>query len=227
MIDIFININMFIINMGDFIFPAIIAENQQKLDELCERLHFASVLHLDIMDGKFVSGRSLDFPFNLSKNFEYQAHLMVNNPYDWIKKFLDQKSIKTFVFHYESFYDKDFDLLTSTLDLMKIYGKKRGLAINPDTPVQKLEFFLQQLDLVLMMTVYPGQYGASFVPESLDRIRDLRTRYSGDIIVDGNQNPANAKLCKLAGANMFVSGSYIVNNNDSEKAFNILNEAVL
>lgn len=172
-------------------------------------------IHVDVMDGEFVSNETLDF--NRLRNYFYDnkknldVHLMVKN----VKLYVELYSLlnpKYITFHIEN---------GNTLELINYVKNKNirvGLAVNPDTDVDMIKPFLDKVDLILVMSVVPGRGGQSFIELSLDKIRKIR-RLNKDIVisVDGGINNINIKKIKEAGASMSVIGSYITNNDINEK----------
>lgn len=172
-------------------------------------------IHVDVMDGEFVSNETLDF--NRLRNYFYDnkknldVHLMVQN----VKLYVELYSLlnpKYIIFHIEN---------GNTLELINYVKNKNirvGLAINPDTDVDMIKPFLDKVDLILVMSVVPGRGGQSFIESSLDKIREIR-QLNKDIVisVDGGINNINIKKIKEAGASMSVIGSYITNNDINEK----------
>ena len=203
------------------IIPAIIAKTQQELDEKLEKVkRHASLFQLDVMDNKFVPSTSMDFDFNLPKGLEFEAHLMINNPMDWIRQNIDK--VSTAIVHIESCRDPE-----SIISFVKERGKKIGFALNPETPPEKVRPFLKKIDQVLILTVHPGFYGAKFVPEALEKVKELRIRKQGiDIEVDGGMNPETIRLADEAGANLFVSGSFIMESENAGEAISALKKEV-
>lgn len=186
------------------ILPSIIAHSQEELNTRVEKVHsFFPLLHLDLMDGKFVKNHSLFFDFFLPKNVSCEAHLMVENPEEWV--FQNLKKVETVLVPIES--------CTAPHRLIQFVhdaGKRIGFALNPETPLSEIEEFLEDIDRVLIMTVHPGQYGAAFVPEMLEKIKELSRRQPTlPIEVDGSINPDTIKCVADAGASLFVIGSYL------------------
>lgn len=194
------------------IIPAIIAKNQREFDERFERVKFAGLIHLDIMDGKFVTNQSLNFQLALPRK-KYQLHLMVDNPISmikWVSKFAT-----TVIFHIETC--KDDDEIRNVIKLIKTKKKKVGIAINPKTKINEIKDYLKSVDLVLIMTVNPGKYGAKFLPSALKKIKELRKLSKRvKIGLDGGIDYKTIIKGKLA--DFFVSGSYLQNTNNSKEA---------
>ena len=204
------------------IVPAIIAKNQTELNaSLSKVLDYFDLVQLDIMDNKFVPNTSLFFNFSLPKSkCKYEAHLMIKDPQDWIEKNIDK--VDTVLVHFESDYNPD-----KIIDFVKKHNKKFGFVLNPETPVEKLTEFMDDLDQVLIMTVNPGFYGSPFLPEMLEKIKKLREmKNTLDIEVDGGVTDKTIGLVDEAGANIFVSGSYIVKSDDIKGAINNLKKII-
>ena len=192
--------------MDKKIIPAIIAKNQDELnDKLSKIENYFDLVQLDVMDNKFVPNTSLFFDFFLpNMNCKFEAHLMVKDPEDWIEK--NGKKVDTILVHFESDYN-----IKKIIEIVKKQGKKLGFVLNPETPIDKISSFIDELDQVLIMTVNPGFYGSPFLPEMLEKIKELRKLKTNlDIEVDGGITDKTIGLVDSAGANMFVSGSYIV-----------------
>lgn len=203
------------------IIPAIIAKSQQELDEKLEKVkHHASLFQLDIMDNKFVPNTSMDFDFSLPQDMEFEAHLMINNPEEWIQQNLDK--VSTAIVHIESCEDPE-----SIISIVKEKGKKIGFALNPETQIKKIRPLIKKIDQVLILTVHPGFYGGKFVPEALEKVKELRNQYPDlDIEVDGGINPETIRLADKAGANLFVAGSFIMESENAEEAISALKKEV-
>ncbi len=208
--------------MDKTIVPAIIAKNQDELNSSLSKVldHF-DLIQLDIMDNKFVPNTSLFFDFTLPKSAcRYEAHLMIKDPVDWIEKNISK--VDTVLVHFESIYDPK-----TIANLVKKNGKKFGFVLNPETPAEKLADFMDVLDQVLVMTVNPGFYGSPFLPEMLKKIKKIRKmKKTLDIEVDGGITDKTIGLVDKAGANIFVSGSYIVKSKDMKGAIDSLEKIV-
>lgn len=188
------------------IIPAIIAKNQEELDErILKVADYVELIQLDFMDGKFVPNSSIDFDFTTpTSDCVYEAHLMVADPEGWIDK--HSEKVDMILVHYESCSNHE-----EIISLARAKGKKIGFVLNPETPVEKLSEFINDIDQVLIMTVNPGFYGSPFLPDMMDKISAFRKmRADLDIEVDGGVTDKTIGLVDEAGANMFVSGSFIV-----------------
>lgn len=200
------------------IVPAIIAKTPAELSGSLKKVNeLSNVIQLDIMDETFVQNRSLDFDFDVSKSgIAFEAHLMINNPMNWIKK--NWNKVDTILVHLESCKNPE-----EIIRFVKEKGKKIGFVLIPETPVNNVKEYLQDIDQLLIMTVNPGFYGSKFLPETLSKITEARKiNPSLDIEVDGGITPDTIKLVSDAGANMFVSGSYILKANNVKNAIDTL-----
>lgn len=196
--------------MKKIIIPAIIAKTQEEFEERINKVkEHAEVLQLDIMDGKFVDNNSIDFDFKLPENkCRIEAHLMIENPEQWVEKSLDK--VDKVLFHFEACKD-----CGNLIENIKKNGKKVGIVINPETSVSDIKSLLDKIDQVLVMTVNPGFYGSKFLPETLNKVKELRKiKPEMDIEVDGGITADTIQKADEAGANLFVSGSYIQNSDN-------------
>ena len=175
----------------------------------------ADAIHLDIMDGKFVDNKTWTTSeiIKLTKysNLPLDVHLMVNNPSKYIEDYA-MLNTNNITFHYEAVKD-----VNKVINEIKDYGLKVGIAVNPDTDVKNIYDYLSDIDIVLIMSVYPGKSGQVFINETLDKIKELKdyivnNNFKTLISVDGGINDETGKLCKEAGADVLVSASYIHND---------------
>jgi ribulose-phosphate 3-epimerase len=196
------------------IIPAIIARSQSELEENIMKVKdFVDTVQIDVMDGKFVSNNSLDFDFELPEaGILYEAHLMIENPEEWIEK--NFMKVDTLLVHFES-----CDKPKRIINLVRNKDKRIGFVLNPETSIDKIMDFINELDQVLIMTVNPGFYGSPFLSKMVGKISEIRGLFPDlDIEVDGGITDKTIKLVNEAGANMFVSGSYIIKSDDIENA---------
>lgn len=208
--------------MRKVIIPAVIAKKQQELDEILSKIKdHAQLLQLDIMDNKFVPNNSLDFDFKLpEKKYQFEAHLMIESPEKWIDE--NWNKADTIIAHFESAKNPG-----RLIESVKNKEKRVALALNPETDVEQIKDYLDDLDQVLVMTVHPGFYGSKFLPETLDKIRKLRELQPElDIEVDGGIKPETIEAVYKAGANMFVSGSYLVDAENIRERIDVLKNKV-
>ncbi len=199
------------------IVPSLIAETQEELDERIEKVRKASNLfQLDVMDKKFAPNSSLNFDLKLPNDLKFEAHLMLEEPEKWIK--LNGRKVDTILAHIEPLKDP-----AKTIELIQGLGKKPGLALKASTPVSAVEEFLPLVDEVLVMTVEIGYYGSKFIPEMLEKVRELRRiAPSIDIEVDGGMGLETIKGACEAGANLFISGAYLMKSENPLEAANKL-----
>lgn len=173
----------------------------------------AEIIHLDVMDGKFVPNISFGAPVISSvrkiTNAIFDVHLMIEEPIRYLNDFV-KAGADIITVHYEACTDA-----ANTLQEIHKAGLKAGLAISPGTPVSVLKPFLKEVDMILIMSVHPGFGGQSFIEESLNKIEDTRSmlqecgRDDVWIEVDGGIGTANITKVKDAGANVFVAGSAV------------------
>ncbi len=196
-------------------------KSQKEINVLFKKLEgVAKTLHLDVADGKFVPNTSLSFNFKLSKKFKYNAHLMVVYPERWIKK--HGKKVDLCIVHLHALKHIDF-----FIEFMKKQKKKVAIALNPETKVKEIAGYLNQIDIILIMNVHPGFYGARFLSSPLRKIKKIKKLNPKiKVIVDGGMNPKTIRKAKKAGADHFVSGSYVTKANNPRKAIAELRKAL-
>lgn len=200
-----------------YISASILGADLLNLADECDRLKENNVdmLHFDVMDGQFVNNISFGLPV-LEKISKYadiflDVHLMIKSPLDYIDAFAKAGS-NMITFHVESDSDPD-----ETISAIKKAGVKAGISVKPGTPVEEIYRFLDRVDMVLIMTVEPGFGGQGFIPETASKIETLRKYITEknldvDIQVDGGINNKTIDIVRKAGANVFVSGSYLFNS---------------
>lgn len=178
-------------------------------------------LHYDVMDGIFVPSISFGMPVlkSLKKcaKATIDTHLMITDPIRYVDEFADLGSYMI-TFHVEAAGDPQ-----AVIDKIHAKGVKAGISVKPKTPVSEIKSYLDSVDLVLVMTVEPGFGGQSFMEETVDKIKEVRQliMQSGREIylqVDGGINAKTAEVCRNAGADVLVSGSYIFNAEDMSAA---------
>ena len=206
------------------IVPSVIGANPAEAAERFAAIRkHSKIIQLDIMDGKFVPHHSLDFPLLLPKKHSYEAHLMMNRPEQWIRK--NGRKVDTIIIQVESCPSQT--ILFRAVALIKRMRKNLGVALNPETPLGRIIPILDDLDLVLVMTVHPGAYSGDFMPKTLNKVRALRRlRPFLDIEVDGGITPMTIGAAAIAGANRFVSGHYVISAKNPKSAISSLSYAV-
>ena len=206
--------------------PSILAGDFSQLGKDIQKLEDAGadMIHVDVMDGHFVPNITIGPPVikSLRKytDLPFDVHLMISPVHKYIEDFSKAGS-DIITIHPEA-----TENVKDSIDLIKSLGKKVGLSLNPDTPIDKIEKYLDQIDLVLIMTVYPGFGGQKFISKVLKKIKNLKSikdenKFRFDIEVDGGINFENNKLAIEAGANILVSGTTIFKNNDGDIKKNI------
>ena len=185
----------------------------------------ADMVHLDVMDGMFVTNMSFGMPVieALRKKSEmvFDVHLMIAEPERYAKRFIDAGA-DILTFHLEACKDS-----AALLDEIRANGVKSAISIKPATPAEAVFPLLEKCDMVLVMTVEPGYGGQSFMYDMLEKVRKIRAEIERrgldvDIQVDGGLNPETAKAAREAGANVIVAGSSVFKAEDRRAAINAL-----
>lgn len=200
--------------------PSILAADLANLKSEVEAVTAAGadMLHLDIMDGHYVP--NLTFGPGLVKTLRpytrlpFDVHLMVTEPEVMVPWFVDAGA-DIITVHYEAAVHLD-----RTLAEIRNAGKKAGVSLNPATPENVLEYVLDKLDLILVMSVNPGFGGQSFIPSQLEKIQRIKSMIGNrniQIEVDGGINPMTAAECAAAGADILVAGTSVFSGGDYRK----------
>lgn len=201
--------------------PSILSSDFANLENEIKRLeqNGADWIHVDVMDGHFVPNLTIGAPVvkALRKvcNIPLDVHLMIDNPQKYIKDFAMAGS-DYITFHYEATGDKTEDVI----NLIKSYGIKAGISIKPKTNVSEIIPYINNVDLILIMTVEPGFGGQKFMEDCALKIKELKPLIKENVIieVDGGINDKTAKICKEYGVNALVAGNYIFTQDSMKEA---------
>ena len=209
--------------------PSILSADFSQLGQEIKNLENsgADMIHVDVMDGHFVPNLTIGPPvikaLRKYTNIPFDVHLMINPVHKYIKDYAESGA-DIITIHPEATTS-----LQESIDEIKKFKKKVGLSLNPDTKIEVIEKYLDQIDLVLVMSVFPGFGGQKFIKDVLkkiERISDIKNKenFKFDIEVDGGINFSNFKEVLEAGANVLVSGTTIFkeNNGDIKKNINLL-----
>ena len=206
--------------------PSILSADFSQLGNEIKKLEQAGadLIHVDVMDGHFVPNLTIGPPvikaLRQYSTLPFDVHLMISPVHKYIKDYSDAGA-DIITIHPEA-----TDNLISSINLIKKLNKKIGVSLNPDTSIDIIKKLLPSVDLVLVMSVYPGFGGQKFIPEVVNKIKELKSiklkeNLKFDIEVDGGIDFNNSKLVVKAGANILVSGTTIFKNNNGNIKKNI------
>ena len=206
--------------------PSILSADFSQLGKEINNLEKggADLIHVDVMDGHFVPNLTIGPPVieSLRKHTKlpFDVHLMINPVHKYIKDFANAGS-DIITIHPEATKN-----LEESIFHIKELNKKVGVSLNPNTKINVIESHINNIDLVLVMSVFPGFGGQKFIPETINKIKDLKeikdkNNYSFDIEVDGGINFSNSKDVINAGANILVSGTTIFKEHNGDIKKNI------
>lgn len=207
--------------------PSILSCDFSKMGEEITQLIEAGAdyIHFDVMDGHFVPNITIGPPIIASLrrfcSVPMDVHLMIDNPEEYV----------------DSFADAGADIITVHIEAtnhphrliqhIKDIGCKAGIVLNPSTPESRIEFLVEDIDMVLVMTVNPGFGGQKFIPDMLRKIKAIRAMIEDrDLEVDGGIDEKTAPEVIKAGANILVAGSYIFNNSSYKASIKKLKESI-
>ena len=193
--------------------PSILSSDFARLAEEIESIKNCDMVHIDVMDGHFVPNLTFGAPVVkcIRKYTElfFDCHLMISNPLKYAKDFADAGA-DLITFHYESDNNPK-----EVIDEIKRLGCKVGISVKPKTEIEKIYEYLDDVDLVLIMSVEPGFGGQSFMPEVLDKVVKLKKLNKKFVIeIDGGIDDKTIYLAKEAGVDICVAGSYIFKQKD-------------
>ena len=206
--------------------PSILSADFSQLGNEIRKLEQggADLIHVDVMDGHFVPNLTIGPPVikNLRKytKIPFDVHLMISPVHEYIDNYANAGA-DIITIHPDA-----TENLKESISLIKKFGKKVGVSLNPKTEIKTLIDEIDNIDLVLVMSVNPGFGGQTFMPEVLDKIKELKkikdkSQYHFDIEVDGGINFSNSKIVLEAGADILVSGTTVFKENDGDVKTNI------
>ena len=206
--------------------PSILSADFSQLGNEIKKLEQggADLIHVDVMDGHFVPNLTIGPPVikNLRKytKLPFDVHLMISPVHEYIENYANAGA-DIITIHPEATKN-----LKETINLIKKFGKKVGVSLNPKTQIETLIDEIDNIDLVLVMSVNPGFGGQKFMPEVLNKIKELKkikdkSKYHFDIEVDGGINFSNSKIVLEAGADILVSGTTVFKENGGDIKTNI------
>ena len=209
--------------------PSVLACDLSRLADEVDAISKAGadMIHLDVMDGRFVPNMSFGLSVIecLRKNSDafFDVHLMIIEPELYAERFIDAGA-DLVTFHYEASKEP-----AALLDVIRARGKKAAISVKPKTPVSEIYPLLEKCDMVLIMTVEPGYGGQALIPETIDKVRELRAEIDRrglnvDIQVDGGINNHYAPIVIEAGANILVAGSAVFKASDRKAAIDALRQ---
>ena len=203
--------------------PSILSADFSKMGEEVKSLEScgAALVHCDVMDGVFVN--NITFGIKMVEDLRkitalpLDCHLMIVHPEKYVERFA-KAGADIITVHYEACQEN----LKEVLELIKSTGVKCGAVLNPDTPVEKIKDVIPLCDMVLVMSVFPGFGGQKFIPEALDKLREVKAIVENcgkdiDIQIDGGVSAENVAQVKEAGANVIVAGSAVFKAPDRAK----------
>ena len=206
--------------------PSILSADFANLERDIKAVEKAGAdwIHVDVMDGHFVPNITIGVPVVKSirtvTNLPLDVHLMIKNPEKYIEAFA-KAGANILTFHYEAVAKSE---ISQVIKLIKSFGVKAGMSIKPKTPANDILDFLQDLDLLLVMTVEPGFGGQKFMQDCAEKIPTIKKSANDNLIiqVDGGINNQTAKICTDFGASSLVAGTYIYKSENYKQAIQSL-----
>ena len=198
--------------------PSILSADFSRLAEEIKTVEDAGadMIHIDVMDGHFVPnitiGSLVVKSLRKTTDLPFDVHLMVEEPDRYIQDFADAGS-NIITIHPEADTDVNW-----AIQAMKEFGVKAGIAIKPATQIKEIKEYLRDSDVVMIMSVEPGFGGQEFLPGTLEKIRELRKKYKGEIEIDGGINKKTVPLAIKAGVDILVAGNAIFGSSNPAKS---------
>lgn len=207
--------------------PSILSADFSKLGEEIKDVELggADYIHVDVMDGHFVPnitiGPLIVEAIRPVTKLPLDVHLMIEDPDQYVEAFAKAGA------DYITVHAEASRHLHRSIQNVKSFGVKAGVVLNPATPVESIQHIIEDVDMVVLMSVNPGFGGQKFIPSVLQKIRQVKQMADEkglniEIEIDGGVNEETAKLCIEAGANVLVAGSAVYNKADRKKAIEVL-----
>ena len=206
--------------------PSILSADFSNLGEEIQKLEEggADMIHVDVMDGHFVPNLTIGPPvikaLRKHSSLKFDVHLMISPVQEYIEAYAEAGA-DIITIHPEATQN-----LSESIKTIKVLKKKVGVSLNPESKIELITEFLDQIDLVLIMSVNPGFGGQKFMPEVLDKVKKLKkirdeSKLNFDIEIDGGINFENSKTAIEAGVNILVSGTTVFKSNNGDIKKNI------
>lgn len=206
------------------IVPALLTDNKDEFIRMLNTCQeFAPYVQIDIMDGEFVSSKSIDMADvkGLKYPLRSEAHLMVEDPLRWIVPFKEFGS-ERIIFHYEIQKDKE-----EVIGAIRSHGLQVGLAVNPGTSIDEFRHLVEKIDGILFLSVVPGFYGSQFMPQVLEKIKEFKVLYPRTTIgIDGGIKMDNMKEISRLGIDYICIGSALMKHASPKEAYQKLLEVI-